>query len=580
LTYQIIDNFAAGLDTRKSPLTSPAGTLTRLINAAITPGGEIQKRRAFVAVANVAGSFGLASTESTLYVFGRSAVPSLPTWPVAGVSLKALSIPNGSTGLDQVDYDTFDGKVYLSCIDTNVALNADGTVPPGRNPHYWDPSTTTPGTGMVLTEGAGKGYHVRTYQSKVYAVLGRNLSFSAVGNPFIWNAATIVNSVNVSSLSNTNPARCTVAVGDITKFSNGKRIMVSGADELHGLANGLHTISAVNTPANTFILDDVDCSGAAAAQTTGVKIDDQPTAGRGYINLSMQDADSETLTSLEVYYDKLSVFSSEAVQIWAVDPDPAQNSFTQLLRAAGTLAPRSPLQYGSGDVLYLDQSGIRSLKAKDSSNSAAVSDIGSPVDPTIQSLLASKGQAYMDKAIALLEPSVGRFWMVFPDLVLVLSYFPGPKITAWSMYTLNFTVKHAVTCGGRIFFRSIDDIIYAFGGITGTEFDNCGVEVRLPYLDGKKPGHKKQFAAIDATVNGPSQLGPATGAWRVAVSFDFNNADQEETVGTINAPTWNMGASELQGYDSHFSLRFYNNDTGAATISNCAIHYSVADDEA
>jgi hypothetical protein len=570
VTYQIVDNFAAGLDTRKSPLTSPAGTLTRLVNASITPGGEIAKRRAFVQVASVPNTFGLASTEANLFVFGKNIDPSLPSWPVPGVTLKGLKVPNADATLTQMDYDTFDGKVYLACRTGSGTLPSAPTT--AENPHYWDPSTT--GTGMLLTEGAGKGYYVRTYQSKMYAVLGKNLFFSAVGNPFIWNAATVVNSVVVTSLSNTSPARVTVGAADITKFSNGKRVVVSGADDTHSAANGLHTISAVGTPANTFILDDVDCSGAAAAQTTGVRIDDQPTAGRGYINISLQDADSEQLTSLEVYYDKLAIFSSEAVQIWAVDPDPAQNAFTQLLRAAGTFSPRSPLQYGSGDVLYLDQSGIRSLKAKDSSNSAAVSDIGSPVDPTVQAMLLGKGQSYMDKAIALLEPSVGRFWMVFPDQILVLSYFPGPKITAWSTFTIpeigTATVQYAVTCGGKIFFRTSDDRIFVYGGSDGLTFGNCGVEVRMPYLDGKKPGHKKQFAALDATVSG---------TWEARVSFDFDNPDAEEVLGTLTKPTWNVGAGELQGYDSHFSLRFYNNDTAAATISNCAVHYEMADSE-
>jgi hypothetical protein len=240
--------------------------------------------------------------------------------------------------------------------------------------------------------------------------------------------------------------------------------------------------------------------------------------GSGNINLSTQDAASEQLTGLEVYYDRLAIFSSKATQIWAIASDPKQNSFTQLLRAAGTTASHSALQYGSGDVLYLDQSGVRSLKAKDSSNSAAVSDIGSPIDPVVQTMLAdldpnNGGQAYMDRAIALLEPSIGRFWLVFPNKILVLSYFPGPKITAWSQLNLSFTVAYAATCGGRIFLRDTAHNIWVYGGVNSTSYDNCHVEIRLPYLDGKKPGHKKQFSAFDATV---------TGTWRVAVSYDYN----------------------------------------------------------
>jgi hypothetical protein len=474
VAYQLVENFAAGLDTRKSPLTSPAGTLTRMVNAVVSPGGEIVKRRAFVQCATVPSTtFGLAATESRLIVFGRNVDPTVPPLvadgvTVPGVTLDALKVPNAAASLSLSDYDVFDGRLYIAVHEPSVAYK-----------HYYEDPIGT----MVETEGTNKGAFIRTYQSKVYSVSGKTLYFSAINNPKLWNTGT----------------------------------------------------------------------------------------GAGFINLSLQDADAERLTSLEVYYDKLAIFSSEAVQIWAVDADPAQNAFVQLLRAAGTTAPLSPLQYGSGDVLYLDQSGVRSLKAKDSSNSASVSDIGSPVDPTLQVIHAAQTQTYMDAAIALLEPSVGRFWMVFPTQILALSYFPGPKITAWSQFTVPFTIQHAVTCGGKIFLRDTNNNIYVYGGALGTTYDNCGVDIRLPYLDAKKPGHKKLFRAFDLT---------CTGTWRVAVSYEFNNPDVEETIGTFTQSTWNAGASEMQGYDSHISLRFYNETMQAATISNCAIHYDMAEDEA
>jgi len=260
----------------------------------------------------------------------------------------------------------------------------------------------------------------------------------------------------------------------------------------------------------------------------------------------MQDADGEALTTLEIYYDKLSIFSSESAQIWTVDPDPLQNVLDQVLRGAGTTAPLSSLQYGSGDVLYLNQTGIRSIRARDASNSGEVSDIGSPIDLEIQNLYATLGAAYANQAIALLEPIVGRFWMIFPTQIFVLSYFPGPKITAWSRYVLPFTVNYAVSCGGRIFIRS-GNALYAYGGADGNAYDATAAEVRLPYLDMKKPGHNKTFEALDMTVQGN---------WIVKNSFDFTNPENEETLGTFSAPTWRTGRCEFTGYSSHFSLRF------------------------
>jgi hypothetical protein len=478
MTYELVDSFSAGLDTRRSPLASPGGTLTVLKNAMITPGGEIQKRRAFVKVADLpADSFGLASTESKLVIFGKNASPIPP--PVVGVTIVTLKVPNTAADIGQFDYDVFDGKIYLAA---SVPSGATDIL---KNPHYYDNvgGIPTPGTPMVQTEGSGKGYYVRTYQSKIYSVTGKYLYFSAVNDPKLWDSGT----------------------------------------------------------------------------------------GHGYINVSLQDADSEMLTSLEVYYDKLAVFSDEATQLWAVDPDPLQNAYVQLLRGSGTLAPRSPLQYGSGDVLFLDKSGIRSIKARDSSNSAAVSDIGSPVDPTVRLMRATLSDPYMSKAVALLEPSVGRFWMCFPNEVLVLSYFPGPKITAWSVQTLGFTMQHAVTCAGKIYFRDTNNGLWVYGGTDGLAYDNCGVEVRMPYLSGKKPGHNKIFEAIDMTIKG---------TWEVRAAYDVNAPEAEETIGTFTQSTWSHGRSEMTGYASHVSLRFYNNDALPAELSNVAIHYQVVDDEA
>jgi hypothetical protein len=297
---------------------------------------------------------------------------------------------------------------------------------------------------------------------------------------------------------------------------------------------------------------------------------DPPYNGAGFINLSNNDSGGENLTSLEVYYDKLAVLSSVTTQLWAVDPDPLQNSLDQVLRQSGTIAPLSTQQYGSGDVLYLANSGIRSIRARDSSNAAAVSDIGSPIDALIQTLYTAKGSGYFSQAKALLEPIVGRFWMVFPNEIYVLSAFPGPKITAWSYYTVPFTITQAVTCGGRIFLRDNANNLYVYGGNDGQQYDNCGVEIRLPYLDMGKPATNKIFQSIDATVQG---------AWTVKNSFDYNNPDSEETLGTFSAPTWRDGKAAFEGASTHFSIRFYNNDTSPALISNAAIHYAIAEEE-
>jgi hypothetical protein len=466
MPYLMIDDFAAGLDTRKSALTAPSGSLQRLNNCVITPGGEIAKRKAFVHVADVPSTFGMAATSNVLHFFTRNVVLTPPSSGVPGVGLVYDKIPNSSASIYQTDFDVFQSKVYLACYDPPATY-------PANVPHYFD---------KVATEGAGKGFYVRTFGTKIYAVLGATLSFSAVGDPSNW--------------------------------------------------------------------------------TTGT--------GAGFIDLSMQDSQGDSLQGLETYYDKMAIFSPDAAEIWSLDPDPNQNVFDQVLRGAGSVAPQSSRQYGSGDVLYLNQSGIRSLRARDASNAAAVSDIGSPVDNDMQNIFVTRGAGYYNAAIALIEPIIGRFWMIFSDQIYVLSYFPGPKITAWSRYSVPFTINYAVACGGHIFLRS-GDAVYVYGGVDGNTYDSTVGEARLPYLDMKKPGHNKIFEALDMTV---------TGNWSVSNSFDFNNPDDEEVLGSFSAPTWRTGRCEFTGNASHFSLRFYTVGSGQALLSNAAVHYRMADDEA
>ncbi len=484
MPYFLVENFKAGLDVRKSVLTAPAGTLTKLVNAAVTPGGEIQKRRAFVKVANLAGTFGLAAIGSTLVAFTRSGDVIPPKIPgLNDVSLRFDKIPNPSTTTVQTDYDVFDGKLYVALYDPN------GATVKAKNPHYYDDAATGAAPSYVETEGSGMGLYVRSYKSKMYAVGDKYLRFSAIENPKLWEAAT-------------DPA-------------------------------------------------------------------DTTRTGAGYINISLQEGQSAKLQGVEIYYDRLAIMSEYTTQMWAVVSDPKQNSLGQVLRATGTRAPWSIQQYGSGDILFLSSSGIRSLKARDISNSAAVSDIGSPVDDYVRYLPKRYGSDnFLYNARSILEPVVGRFWMAFPREILVLSYFPGPSITAWSVYTTPFNIDNIVACGDRVFIRSGDDL-YLFGGVSQEEYDDCPVEVRLPFLDGGKPGHMKMFQALDVT---------ATGQWDVKIDYNFDEQEAEETVATVTAPTWNKGRYELTGYASHMSLRFYCNTTGPATLSNAAIHYMMATD--
>jgi len=295
-----------------------------------------------------------------------------------------------------------------------------------------------------------------------------------------------------------------------------------------------------------------------------------PLVGAGYIILDQEDSEMQSLTGLEVYYDKLAVFSNKACQLWAISHDSTQNQLLQTLRQCGTIAPQSIRQYGSGDVLFLGSDGIRSLKAREQLVSAAVSDIGSPIDPLIRDLYMTMGPAWMSQAVATLQPYTGRYWMVFPDRIFVLSNFPSPKVSAWSVYTLPFTVTDVCEAGqGGVFLRTSDHRIFQYGAIEPQQFDaTTQVEISTPFLGMERPATFKQFKAIDVA---------CTGAWDVYAALNPGNLEAEDFLGTVTGPTFLEGQFPMMGHSTHISLRFRHVGAGPATLASCMIHYDRAE---
>jgi hypothetical protein len=460
MPYFTITDFAAGLDLRRSELTAPAGTLRSMVNCHITPGGEIEKRMAFVPFWSCDPSTkGLVALNQKLYTFGPNGPYRTEPPEPWSVGVLGQATP---TIFEIIDYDLFDSKVF--CI---LWTDAAGTVM-----RFYD--------GISIP--AASGYYCRTYKTKIYTIAGSVLYFCAVGN---------------------------------------------------------------------------------AADWTGT--------GSGSIDLSLEDSDMTDCIALEVYYNNLAIMSKTATQLWLMDPDPLKNTYQQTLRQAGTMAWRSVLQYGSGDVMYLAPSGIRSLRARNASLAAAVSDIGSPLDPVIQDLFRFYGEDWMSGTIAILQPVTGRFWIILPDRIYILSAFPGPKITAWSEYDPGFVITAAAIFNNRICVRDDNNTVYAFGGISdeGPVYDDCYVELIFPFHAGDQVATYKTFTELDATCAGVP--------WDVYTAFNVEDGEAEDYVGSFNGPTFLQGKFEIKGHSTHMSLRLRSQAPGPQTLSNMVVHYTVSE---
>ncbi len=292
-------------------------------------------------------------------------------------------------------------------------------------------------------------------------------------------------------------------------------------------------------------------------------LDVNNVANAGFINLSSNAEGSERLTAIANYQSNLAVFSERTVQVWFVDVDPSLNQQLQVLNNTGAIAPHSVQEIGDSDVLYLSESGIRSLRARDSSNAAFSTDIGNPIDDLILSEISADRLAARD-ARAVLEPRDGRYMLAISNKIYVFSFFPASKVSAWSTYELDFAVENWAIIGRRLFCRGDDGKLYLYGGNTGGEYDSSVVTVVLPFMSAGAPATNKEFTGLDIALEG---------LWTIEIATDPNNPEALQEVATVEETTLAKGHVKFQARSTHLSLKLVSSQAGAAKIGAVFVHH-------
>jgi hypothetical protein len=286
--------------------------------------------------------------------------------------------------------------------------------------------------------------------------------------------------------------------------------------------------------------------------------------GAGFIDLADHDSDAENLVAMEVYYKQVAVFSRLMTQLWTLDPDPAADVFQQLVRI-GCVAPQSALQFGTGDVLFMSDSGVRSLKAINASMAAAVNDVGSPIDPLIIDEI--RNSPYMNQVCAIVQPITGRYWLSVGTKIYVLSYYPSAKISAWATFTLTVPVDYMSTVQNRVIFRS-GDTLYMYGGPDGNQYDNTLATVVTPMMAAETPTTWKKPISIDLMING---------VWTLQAGMLANNPTARELVGTFAGQTYSLQSIPYAGYGTHIGLTLTTSDPSPAILGSMTINFQKAD---
>jgi hypothetical protein len=285
--------------------------------------------------------------------------------------------------------------------------------------------------------------------------------------------------------------------------------------------------------------------------------------GAGFINLALNDPDGEQALAMEVFYQSMAVMARLQTQVWTLDPDPTKDTLAQLLRQ-GVISPRSVVQFGTGDVLFLSDSGVRSLKAQTAfSLAASVSDVGSAIDLMLIPVIRTNSTA-VQKAEAVVQPIQGRYWLVIDDTIYVLSYFPAGSITAWSTMKPGFVVRNFAVVNNTVYCLDMAGNIYLYGGVTQNEYDSCKVTIRTPHLSADNPTENKRIKSVDVMCQGQ---------WSVNIGMLPNNTEAFELCATIQDNTYGLQSIPFAGYGTHFGMHLEHQAPGPALLAS--LHFNI-----
>jgi hypothetical protein len=300
-----------------------------------------------------------------------------------------------------------------------------------------------------------------------------------------------------------------------------------------------------------------------------------PDNDAGFINVATATEGNERLLVAARYQDLAGIISEENITLYQLDQDPANFAFNTTIEHTGTKAPDSVLRYGNDDVFYLDITGVRSLRARGTSDAPFVSDVGNAVDAYVQELVESLSKQEVADAKAAIDPKTGRYWLALGNNILVLSYFPSAKITAWSVYEPTefdgAAVQRFVRTQGRIVARA-GDYLYFYGGLTGStqpEDDEVVAEVQTAFFGAQTPATIKSLTGFDIALRN---------TWSCELSFDPNDDARTINVGNLSKTTFASSQRiPIPGETSMVALNMTCSKGGAASISMVGIHYEAED---
>lgn len=137
----------------------------------------------------------------------------------------------------------------------------------------------------------------------------------------------------------------------------------------------------------------------------------------GFLPVAQHFGSGQKVYGLGLYQGKLAVFTDQSIQLWTIDADPTGMALDRVVDGVGTRHHHSIVSL-YGDLLFLSESGVRSLTTLSSALFPTDVDVGLPIkaftsSPT--SLTRTANGGLQPSVVAIAAGPVSQYWVTAPS---------------------------------------------------------------------------------------------------------------------------------------------------------------------
>jgi hypothetical protein len=190
------------------------------------------------------------------------------------------------------------------------------------------------------------------------------------------------------------------------------------------------------------------------------------------------------------------------IEIWDVDPDPELNSLFQNLSNFGTDYNNTAQPLGT-DMLFLTESGVRSLGSREGFANFEDTSLGSPIDDVVVAAIAESEH----QPVSTLYTTNGQYWVAIGNRIFVWTWSRNGKVKAWAEFETTSPVRYFTQLRGNLYMRTENDNILVVSKNRFTDFSgDYEVDIGFLYQSLKSIGVMKQMLGFDLVMKGEAEV--------------------------------------------------------------------------